>query len=164
MYLEKVFIRALKYGISLNPRKCHFGVTKGKLLGNLVGKHGVGIDPKRVEAIDKIQKPKSVKGIQSFFGQINFLRRFVINFAEISRPISRMLKKGSKIKWDGEPSNAFQKIKQAIKDAPILREPNYDKLMHIFSFSSFHTVATVLLQKMRKVMNNPFHFLANHYR
>ena len=64
MHLEKVFIRALKYGIYLNPRKCHFGVTEGKLLGHLVGKHGVRIDPERVEAIDKIQKPKSVKGIQ----------------------------------------------------------------------------------------------------
>ena len=80
------------------------------------------IDPKRVEAIDKIQKPKSIKGIQSFFGQINFLRRFVTNFTEISRPISRMLKKGSEIKWDAEPNIAFHKIKKAIKDAPILRE------------------------------------------
>ena len=107
MHLEKVFIRALMYGISLNPRKCNFGVTEGKILGHLFGNHGVRIDPKRVEAIDKIQKPKSVKGIQSFFGQINFLRRFVTNFAEISRPISRMLKKGSEIKWDGEPSTTF---------------------------------------------------------
>lgn len=81
MHLEKVFIRALKYGVSLNPRKCQFGVTEGKLLGHLVGKHGVRIDPERVDAVDQIQKPKSVKGIQSFFGQINFLRRFVTNFA-----------------------------------------------------------------------------------
>ena len=51
MHLEKVFFRALKYGISLNPRKCNFGVTEGKLLRHLVGKHGVRIDPKRVEEI-----------------------------------------------------------------------------------------------------------------
>ena len=57
MHLEKVFIRALNYGISLNPRKCNFGIIEGNLLGHLVGKHGVRIDP------DKIQKPKSVKGI-----------------------------------------------------------------------------------------------------
>ena len=53
-HLEKVFIRALKYDISLNPKKCHFGVTEGRLLKHLVSKHGVRIDPKRVEAIDKI--------------------------------------------------------------------------------------------------------------
>lgn len=38
-------MRALEYGISLNPRKCAFGVTEGKFLGNLVGKQGVRIDP-----------------------------------------------------------------------------------------------------------------------
>ena len=54
MHLEKVFIRSLKYGIYLNPRKCNFGVTEDKLLGHLVGKHGVRTDPERVEAIDNI--------------------------------------------------------------------------------------------------------------
>lgn len=61
-HLEKIFVRALEYGISLNPRKCAFGVTEGKLLSHLVGKKGVKIDPKRVAAIDKIPKPKNVKG------------------------------------------------------------------------------------------------------
>ena len=58
-----------------------------------------------------------------------------------------MLRKGSEVKWEGEPSIAFQKIKQAIKDAPVLRALDYDKPMHIFSFASFHTVVAVLLQK-----------------
>lgn len=160
MHLEKVFIRALRYGVSLNPKKCQFGITEGRLLGHLVGKHGVRIDPERVEAIDKIQNPKSVKGIQSFFGQINFLRRFVTNFAEISRPISKMLKKGSEIKWSDEPSNAFQQIKQAIKDAPILRAPDYDKPMHIFSFASYHTIAAVLLQKNEEGYEQPIAFFS----
>ena len=56
-----------------------------------------------------------------------------------------MLKKGEEVKWDEEPSKAFQEIKEAIKNAPILRAPDYAKPMHIFSFASFHTVATVLL-------------------
>lgn len=86
-HLEKIFIKALEYGVSLNPRKCIFGVTGGNLLGHIVSKSGVRIDPERVATIDKISQPKNVKGIQSFFGQINFLRRFVTNFAEISRPI-----------------------------------------------------------------------------
>ena len=100
---------------------------------------------KRVATIDKVQKPKNVKGIQSFFGQVNFLRRFVTNFAEVSRPISKMLKKGATINWEGDPSVAFQEIKSAIKNAPVLRTPDYEKPMHIFSFASFHTIATVLL-------------------
>lgn len=107
MHLEKVFIKSLKFGISLNPRKNTFVVTEGKLLGHLVGKEGVRIDIERVEEIDKIKKPKNVKGIQSFFGQINFLRRFITNFAKISRLVSKMLKKGSEIKWNEESSMMF---------------------------------------------------------
>ena len=82
------------------------------------------------------------------------------NFAEISSPISSMLKKGSEIKWDGEPSIAFQKIKQAIKDSPVLRAPNYDKPMHIFSFSSFHTIVVVLLQKNEEGYEQPIAFFS----
>lgn len=159
-HLEKFFVKALEYGVSLNPRKCAFGVKEGKLLGHIVSKEGVKIDPERVAAIDKVLKPKSVKGIQSFFGQVNFLRRFVTNFAEISRPISKMLKKGAKINCEGDPSTAFQEIKHAIKNAPVLRTPNYEKPMHIFSFASFHTVAAVLLQKNEDGHEQPIAFFS----
>ena len=80
------------------------------------------------------------------------------NFEEISRPISRMLKKGFEIKWDGEPSIAFQKIKRAIKDAHVLRAPNYDKPLHIFSFTSFQTIAAILLQKNEEVYEQSIAF------
>lgn len=53
-HLEKISTKALEYGVSLNPRKCIFGVTKGKLLGHLVSKNGVRKDLERVAAIDKI--------------------------------------------------------------------------------------------------------------
>ena len=100
-------IKALEFGVSLNFKKCTFGVTEGKLLGHILSKDGVKIDIERVAAIDKFTKPKSVKGIQYFFGQVIFLRRFVTNFSKISRPISKMLKKGATINWSGEPSQVF---------------------------------------------------------
>lgn len=43
-HLEKVFHKALEFGISLNPKKCHFAVTKEKLLGHFDSKEGVTID------------------------------------------------------------------------------------------------------------------------
>lgn len=96
-YLEKIFLKSLEYGISINPKKCHFSMTKGKLLVHIVSKEGVRIDLERVEDIDKIPIPKTVKSIQSFFGKINFVRRFISSFAKIVKPISKMLKKGAKI-------------------------------------------------------------------
>ena len=49
--------------MSLNPRKCAFVVIEGKLLGHIVSKDGIRIDPERVMAIDKITKPKTIKGV-----------------------------------------------------------------------------------------------------
>ena len=44
-HLRQIFERCRKYGISLNPKKCVFVVTEGKLLGHIVLKKGISIDP-----------------------------------------------------------------------------------------------------------------------
>ena len=72
-----------------------------------------------------------------------------------------MLKKGSDIKWDGEPSTAFHKIKQAIKDAPILKALDCEKPMHISSFASFHMWQQIYCKRMEKGMNSLLHFLVS---
>jgi hypothetical protein len=82
-------------------------VTEEKFIGHILSKDGLQIDPKRVTKINKVPKTRNVKGIQSFFGQVNFLRRFVTNFAEISRPISKIPKKEETINWEGVPIVAF---------------------------------------------------------
>ena len=51
-HLKQIFERCRKYGISLNPRKCVFAVIEGKLLGHVVSKKGISIDPKRIKAIE----------------------------------------------------------------------------------------------------------------
>lgn len=158
--LEEIFIRALEYGISLNPKKCHFGVTEEKLLGHIVSKDGVRIDPERIVVIDKIQIPKTVKEIQSFFGQINFVRRFVSNFSKIVKTIAKMLKKGAEIKWTNEALEAFVNIKRAIKEAPVLKFPNFSKPFQVFSFASFHTIAAVMLQNNDEGHEQPVAFFS----
>ena len=50
-HLRRVFERCRKYGISLNPKKSIFAVTEGKLLGFVVSKQGINIDPERTQPI-----------------------------------------------------------------------------------------------------------------
>jgi hypothetical protein len=68
-----------------------------KLLGNIVSVEGVNIDPNRVEAIQTLSLPRSNKEVQSFLGKINFIRRFVSNFAEMVNLITTMLRKGNEV-------------------------------------------------------------------
>jgi hypothetical protein len=122
-HLEQIFRKCRRYGISLNPRKSHFPMPEGKLLGHIISAGGIKIDPKRVEAIQEIAIPRNKKSIQSFIGRINFLRRFVPKFVEIIRPITNMLKKYVVIKWSQEEKSTFQRIKQALVEAPCISQP-----------------------------------------
>ena len=69
------------------PKKTIFVVSEGILLGCVVSKHEIMIDPKRTQAISKITYPSSKKSMQSFLGKIIFVRRFITNFSEIIRPL-----------------------------------------------------------------------------
>ena len=101
-----------EFGISLNPTKSFFGVTEGKLLGHIICKDGMKIDPKRITEVTK-PLPHNKKGLQSFFGTINFLRRFISNLAEVTKPLNRLLRNDVKFQWDDASRRAFQQITDA---------------------------------------------------
>ena len=102
---KQVFLKCKKFSISLNPIKSNFALEEGKFLGHIISKDGIKIDPSRVDAIQKIAIPRTKKEIQSFIGKVNFLRRFISNFAEIMKYITNMLQKKMR-------SNGLQKIRK----------------------------------------------------
>jgi hypothetical protein len=160
IHLKQTFEKFCKYGLSLNPIKSHFAMQEGKLLGHIVSRDGIRIDPKRVEAIETLDIPRNVKEIQSFLGKIFFLRRFVPNFAEIVKLITDMLRKNNEVKWTTESRASFSHIKKFISEAPVLASPDYLKEFFIFSFASEHTLAAVLLQKNEEGFEKPIAFFS----
>jgi hypothetical protein len=159
-HLRQVLDRCREFGISLNPAKSVFGVTEGKLLGHIISKEGVKLDPERVESIGKVPLPASKKSLQSFLGQTNFVHRFIPNYAEIMKPIYKLLKKDVKFEWNEESKRAFESIKAAICEAPVLISPDYDKDFQIFSFASEDTIAGVLLQKNDQGHDQPIAYMS----
>ena len=159
-HLRQIFITCRKYGISLNPKKSLFGLEEGKLLGHIISKDGIKIDPERIQAILQIPYPINIKELQAFLGKINFLRRFIPNLAELIRLLSNMLKKDAKVKWSLETKQAFESIKSALTQTPVLTSPQCDKDFIIFSFASDHTIAAVLLQKDEQGAENPISFFS----
>ena len=60
-HLERVFQNCMKFGFFLNPKKSHFSLQEGKLLGHIISKEVIIIGPRRVEAIEKIDITRSKK-------------------------------------------------------------------------------------------------------
>jgi len=109
--LKQIFERCRRFGISLNPKKSFFALDEGKLLGFVVSKDGIYIDPDRVKEISDISLPHNKKSMQSFLGQINFVKRFIPDFSLIVLPMQNMIKKNSVFKWGHKEKESFEAIK-----------------------------------------------------
>lgn len=143
-HLWKIFQRCEVFGISLNPKKCIFKVTKGRWLGYIILEKGIFINPNRVATIQKIIYPSSLKELHSFMGKINFLRKFILVYAKIMKPLMTMMKKDAKIKWSNEAKKDIHDIKVMIIKAWILTSLDYKNPFHLYSFTLDHLVARVL--------------------
>eukprot|EP00253_Pinus_taeda_P007815 PITA_07815 len=157
-HLRQIFTTCRKYGISLNPKKSLFDLEEGKLLGHIISKDGIRIDPDRIQAIQQMPHPRNIKELQDFLGKINFLRRFMPSLDELSRLLNNMLKKDSKVKWTVEANQAFEGIMFSLTQTPVLTNPQFDREFIIFSFASQHTIAAVLLQKDDQGNEKPISF------
>uniref|UniRef100_A0A2N9G4K0 G-patch domain-containing protein n=1 Tax=Fagus sylvatica TaxID=28930 RepID=A0A2N9G4K0_FAGSY len=122
--LRKLFQRLKKYQLRLNPNKCAFGVTSGKLLGFIVSGRGIEIDPAKVQAIRSMPAPKTEKEIRSFLGRINYIARFIRTaYCNLRASVQVVLRKDVKIKWTEDCQRAFDKIKEYLLNPPILVPP-----------------------------------------
>jgi hypothetical protein len=88
----------------------------------------------------------------------------VSNFAELVKYITTMLRKDSEIKGTAESRDSFDQINKALIEALVLVSPDYSKDFLIFSFSSFDTVATILLQKNVEGLEQPIAFFSRALR
>jgi hypothetical protein len=139
----------------LNPKKSIFAVEQGKLLGFIVSSDGMIIDPERTQVIAKLPPPTSKKSMQSFLGQINFVRRFVPSFSEMVRPLQNLIKKDTQYHWGPTENQAFNAIKKAIIDAPSLMSPDFSQDFTLYTFASDRSYAAVLTQKNSRTTKYP---------
>ena len=89
--LRHALIRYEETNLVLNWEKCHSMVKKGIVLGHRILERGIEVDKAKIETIEKLTSPSSVKGIRSFLGNVRFYRRFVKEFSKIDKPLSNLL-------------------------------------------------------------------------
>ena len=98
-YLWAIFLRC-HYNIFLNPHKSIFCVEAGWLLGFIISRHGIYVDPLKFEAIINFPLPRTISQLQSLYGKEKFLRHFITNYVEITKGFMMLLKKGVLFVWD----------------------------------------------------------------
>ncbi|GJV75460.1 reverse transcriptase domain-containing protein [Tanacetum coccineum] len=70
----------------LNPKKCSFGVEEGPFMGHLITKHGIKANPAKVKAVTDLDRPRTLKDIQSLTRKLTTLSWFLSKGAELNHP------------------------------------------------------------------------------
>ena len=121
--LRKFFERIKEYRLRLNPQKCTFGVTTGKLLGFLESDKGIEIDPFEIKALLKMPSPHSEKEIRGFFNRLQYISRFIAKLTSTCEPFFKLLRKNEPHTWNYKCQKAFELIKEYLLHPPILVPP-----------------------------------------
>lgn len=144
--LQLVLGRLEENGVSLNLEKCHFLTEEIEYLGYIVENGQVKPSPNKISAIEKFPVPKDVHQIRQFLGLVGHFRKFVPNFAQQSKPLTTLLKKGKQWVWANEQQNSYDHLKGFMVSTPILTLFDSRKEIILYTDASRIGLAGMLVQ------------------
>ncbi|XP_038707240.1 uncharacterized protein LOC120002544 [Tripterygium wilfordii] len=124
--LSMVLQRCKETNLVLNWEKCHFMVQEGIVLGHRMSQKGIEVDRAKIELIEKLPPPTSVKEVRSFLGHAGFYRRFIKDFSKITKPLCELLLKDVKFHFTKECLEAYTTLKERLTTAPIITSPDWN--------------------------------------
>ncbi|KAK8684186.1 hypothetical protein V6N13_040216 [Hibiscus sabdariffa] len=146
-HLHLVLQTLLKNQLYAKLSKCEFWIREVVFLGHVVSSEGIRVDPNKVEAVVNWKQPKSLTEIHSFLGLAGYYRRFVSGFSKVATPLTKLLQKGVKYEWSDARQQAFEKLKEALTNAPVLIQLVLGKEFVVYSDASYVGLGCVLMQE-----------------
>jgi hypothetical protein len=140
--LQETFANFRQAGLKLNLEKCVFGVKKGKFLGY----KGIEANPRKIEAILRMEPPSRKKGAQRLAGRLASLNRFISRSAEKNLPFFEILKSAEVFQWGMAQQKAFEELKQYLIDLTTLTPPSLGAPLLLYVATSHSAVSVALVQ------------------
>ena len=138
-HLTKILEVCIRKRLVLSWEKSHLMVREGVELGH----------PK-IEVIQNLPLPSTLRDLWSFLGHVGFYCRFIRDFAKVSKLLTTLLCKDKEFFKDKEGERAFEMLKLALIEALILQSPNRDLPFEIMCDASNYAVGAVLGQRINK--------------
>jgi hypothetical protein len=124
--------------------KRHFIVTKGIVLGRKITGQA------KIDVIEKLPPPVSVKGVRSFLVHGGFYWHFIKYFSKIANPFYNHLVNENDFMFDSGCLDSFALIKNKLVTAPVIIALNWDNSFKLMCDTSDYAVRSIFRQCKKK--------------
>ena len=148
-----------KANFKVQPDKYEFYKKEVAFLGFTVSQDGIKPSPDKVIGISDYPEPSNLKELQLFLGLSSYYRRFIMDYAKIARPLTKMLKgydgnsqiskyqsKKFPVKFNSEQKETFVRLKNISTSEDVLIYPDFKKEFNLTTDASDYEIGAVLSQ------------------
>lgn len=146
-HIHTVLSRLRDAGFTIHPGKLQLCRNRFKYLGFIVEPGRCMPDLNKVKCLREYPTPRRPKDIQKFLGFVGFYRRMIPKFAEYAKPMTKLLKKGTRFAWTTEAENGFQLLKRSLSESSLVYLPDMDRPFIIQSDACNTGYGSLLLQE-----------------
>jgi len=138
-------------------------VWKAKKIGFLgvnIGPNNIEMEKEKVDRVLSWPQPKNVKDVRKFLGLVNYYRRFIKDFARVTRLINMLTRKDEKWVWEDSQQKAFDGLKRIFTTKPVLAALDLDKEFRVEADASNYATGGVLSMKCSDEKWRPVAFIS----
>jgi hypothetical protein len=150
----ETFTNMREANLKLNPEKCVFGVTWGKVLCCLVSTKGIDASSDKIKAILQMQPSQTRKEVQKLLGRIAALNRFIVKLVERSIPFFSVLRGSTKVDWGTERQKAFDDLKHYLEHLSTLLSLEQGQPLILYVFVTHSAGSGALVVKIEITHKN----------
>ena len=150
-HLRKVFRLLRQNELYVKKKKCSFAIGEVGFLGHRIRDGKLMMEEGKIKAIQEWEPPTKVPQLRSFLGLVNYYRRFINGYSARAAPLTDLLKKGKAWTWDEKCQQAYEDLKKAVTEEPVLALPDHTKVFEVHTDASDFATGRVLMQERRPI-------------
>lgn len=143
--LKSVFDRIPEANFKIQLDKSAFLKKEVSYFGHVVTTEGVKPNPDKLKAVRSYPIPKTPKEVKVFLGMLGYYREFIKDFAKITKPLTKSLKKNNKIDINNPVyRESFELCKNLLTNEPLLQYPDFEKPFNLTTDASNFAIGSIL--------------------